>query len=130
MSSVKAFNNQLVNFTKNLSVRFPDNTNFKLGLTTIETMANYNPKKNIDMFVLYVYLYKEMIMNKDEVKLLETDYVEKHKLDNEDPDAFNIMKSLKSCWSELNSTEKDNLWKYLQVLIKLSEKYISETLGQ
>ena len=129
MSSIKAFNNQIVNFTNNLSIRFPNNVNFKLALTTIETMANYNPKKNADMFILYVYGYKDMIMSKDEVKLLETNYVTNHQLEKEDG-AFNIMDSLKNCWSELNSTEKDNLWKYLQVLIKLSEKYISETLDK
>ena len=38
------------------------------------------------------------------------------------------MTQLKSNWSELNITDKDNIWKYLQVLITLTDNYIKENV--
>ena len=80
------------------------------------------------MFTLYVYKYRTKIMNKNEDLLLETDFVNENTDNNGDSSAFDIMSKLKAKWKSLNSSEKDNIWTYLQVLIKLTDKHIHKTL--
>ena len=127
MTSIKRFNAQLLNFANVLVKRFPSNYELKLGLTGVETLMKVNPKKNVEIFTAYIYRYRDKIMNKNEDFLINTDFV------NDNPDlkskgAFDIMTQLKSNWSELNTTDKDNIWKYLQVLITLTDNYIKENV--
>tara|TARA_E500000178_G_scaffold355840_1_gene430083 strand:- start:2845 stop:3234 length:390 start_codon:yes stop_codon:yes gene_type:complete len=127
MSTTKIFNTQLFNFATVLVNRFPDDKELKLGLTAVETLSKINPKKNVEIFTMYVYKYREQIMNKDEKFILETDFI------SENPDldsngASDIMQRLKLNWSYLNADDKENIWKYLKVLITLTDKYIKETL--
>ena len=67
-------------------------------------------------------------MNKNEELLLETDFVSENTDKQDDSSAFDIMAKLKGKWQELNNKEKENIWKYLQVLIKLTDKHIQNTL--
>lgn len=127
MSTIKIFNNQIINFGTVLVNRFPDDNELKLGLTGIETLSKINPKKNVEMFTLYVYKYRTQIMNKEDKFMIDTDFI------SENPDlnsngASDIMQRLKLNWGELGADDKENIWKYLKVLITLTDKYIKETL--
>ena len=145
-SIVKVFNNQLYNFVNTLSERFPENKEIKLGLTGIETLKSYNPKKSIEYFILYGYKYRQYIMTKDSVglkKLNLEDELAKLKTSDEDLSALahlkkkgntseyegiDIMQLIIGYWDSLANDEQENIWKYLQVLITLSDKYIAENL--
>ncbi len=127
---VNTFNTQLINLAEALSDRFKDDGDLKLALTGIKTLKANNSNKNIEMFTLYVYKYRDKIMEKNEKLLLETDFVAENLDDDDDNSAFDIMSKLKSKWQNLNEEEKGNIWKYLQVLIKLTEKHIQNTLGK
>ena len=50
MSIIKIFNNQLYSFANTLSERFPENTNFKIAVTGIETIKMANPNKEVISF--------------------------------------------------------------------------------
>lgn len=126
-STLKVFCLQLYNLNKTLSDRFPKSKELSLSLTAVQTMKENNSKKLIEMFVLYAYEYKENILNKDEVFLLNTDYLEKDESNNK-KENIDIIKNLKDNWKLLDKDEKEAVWKYLQVLIKLTDKYLSETL--
>ena len=126
MSVLTTFNNQLINFSNSLVQRFPGNENLSFTNTSIKTLIKCNIKKPIELFTVHIYKYKDLINNCDEKKLLEinfsTDYSDYSK------DSFNIMNDIKSCWKDLDSDEKKNIWNYLKVLIKLNEKEISNTI--
>ncbi len=126
---IKTFNTQLINLTEALTKRFDDDADLKLALTGIKTLKANNSNKNIEMFTLYVYKYRDKIMEKNEKLLLETDFVSENLNKDKDSSAFDIMAKLKAKWQSLNNEEKDNIWKYLQVLIKLTDKHIQKTLG-
>jgi len=126
-NSIKLFNTQLINFSKVLVKRFPNDSELKFGLTGIETLNKVNPKKNLEIFTIYIYKYRDKIMDQNEDFLLKTDFL------NDNPDlnssgAFDIMKRLKNNWSELDPADKINVWKYLKVLIALNDKCIKYTL--
>lgn len=127
---VNTFNTQLINLAEALSDRFKDDGDLKLALTGIKTLKANNSNKNIEMFTLYVYKYRDKIMEKNEKLLLETDFVSENLDEDDDNSAFDIMSKLKSKWQSLNDEEKNNIWKYLQVLIKLTDKHIQNTLGK
>jgi len=127
---VNTFNTQLINLAEALSDRFKDDGDLKLALTGIKTLKANNSNKNIEMFTMYVYKYRDRIMEKSEKLLLETDFISENLDNDDDNSAFDIMSKLKSKWQSLNSEEKDNIWKYLQVLIKLTDKHIQNTLGK
>jgi hypothetical protein len=151
-STAKVFNNQLYNLVDCLHNRFPQSKELKLALTGIDTVRNYNPKRSLDVFVMYGYKYREFIMNKDEVGLKSINVDEeinqvkdsiksnndllsaydhiKSQIDVKDYEGIDIMEYILRHWDSLDTDEKENIWKYLQVLIKLADKYISDSLGQ
>ena len=65
-------------------------------------------------------------MNKNEKFLLETNFLDNYR-DMSDID-YQIMNNLKLNWRSLDDNEKESIWKYLQGLMKLVDKYLSETL--
>ena len=100
-------------------------------MTGIETLKNCNPKKNIEMFTLYGYKYREQVLNENESFFLEEDLVSSNFDKNQvDDETFDIMKTLKENWNLLEKNEKSNIWKYLKVLIKLNEKYIQSFIAK
>ena len=127
-STVKTFNNQLLNLSVTLSKRFPQDKDIKLAVTVVETLKNTNPKKSIDVFLLYAYKYRDRIVNKDESFFLEKNYDGKKNEYVDKQFSVNLIDNLKHNWSSLESDEKENIWKYLLVLIKLTDKYIKENL--
>jgi len=145
-SIVKVFNNQLYNFVNTLSERFPENKEIKLGLTGIETLKSYNPKKSIEYFILYGYKYRQYIMAKDSVGLKKLNLDDelaklktsdealsalahlKKKVNTAEYEGIDIMQLIIGYWDSLANDEQENIWKYLQVLITLSDKYIAENL--
>lgn len=129
MSILKTFNEQLSNFAQVLVDRFPQKE-LRAALTGIDTLKSVNPKKNIELFVMYAYKYREIVMNRDEQALLNTNFVsEQNKLSNEE-NAVDIMNNLRQNWSSLDEDEKGNLWAYLKVLMTLSDRYIAESLNK
>tara|TARA_Y100000389_G_C17325816_1_gene445497 strand:- start:370 stop:765 length:396 start_codon:yes stop_codon:yes gene_type:complete len=127
---VNTFNLQLINLATVLSKRFENDDDLKLAVTGIQTLKKANSNKNIEMFTMYVYKYREKIMNKNEELLLDTNFIGENSNTNNDSSAFDIMSKLKDKWKTLESDEKDNIWKYLQVLIKLTDKHIQTVVTQ
>ena len=125
---VNTFNLQLINLATVLSKRFEDDNDLKLAVTGIQTLKKANSNKNIEMFTMYVYKYRDKIMTKNEEMLLDTNFVSDNLSDTSDTGAFDIMSKLKAKWMSLAPEEKENIWKYLQVLIKLTDKHI-QSLG-
>ena len=125
-STLKVFNNQLFAFAQTLRTRFPENKDISLGLTGIETLINHNPKKNVELFTYYVYRYRDRILEKDN-SLLDTDFIKENNFEDVEG-GFDIMSNLRINWKQLDNDEKANIWKYLLVLCKLTDKYIAETV--
>jgi hypothetical protein len=126
---LQTFNNQLNQLSQVLSNRFPANKELLLTSTSIRALSKCNKNKPIELFTLYVYRYRELIVNKQESLILSTDFTSDL---NKQPGShsFNIMINLKDCWKSLTDDEKVNIWTYLQVLIKLTDKHIGASLNK
>jgi hypothetical protein len=133
-ATLKIFNTQLLNFSSAMSERFPTNRDLKVALTGLKTLNTMNPKKPMELFLTYTYKYRDLVMNKDEQKLINTNFNEELKnckefVENQE-NTNEVIETLRQHWSELTSEEKENIWKYLQVLMTLTDKHIAETLGK
>ena len=129
-NTIKTFNNQIYNLVNTMSKRFPNDKDIKLAVTVIETLKATNPKKSIDVFLLYAYKYRDRIMAQEEAFFLEKDYSTANSEEIKKKFSVNIIQNLKDNWTSLDANERDNIWKYLKVLIKLTDKYIKENLDK
>jgi hypothetical protein len=125
----KMFNNQLLNFTNIISERFPEVKELKVASTGLSTLNKINPKKPMEMFLLYSYKYREQILNRDEEGLLKADInSDLRKQDIDDESSNQLIITLRNNWKDLSDEEKDNIWKHFEVLIKLTDRYLQEAL--
>ena len=125
-STLGMFSKQMKCLAETLTKRFPENKEIKLAYTGISQLMTMNKKKLLDYFMQYAYKYKEQVEKKDEKFLLDYDYSEFNGGVVEDGSSYDIINTLKKHWGELEEEEKEAIWKYLQVLMILSEKYMNE----
>jgi hypothetical protein len=120
MSILPAFCNQLIRFFEELEASFPEEKSISMGLEAIRATKKVNPKLILDMF--YEYTYKpanDLIMNhKDEELMILARNLMKTQF-NELMPAIMIFDKY---WPTMSDTNRDVIWKYLEVLCKLCEK--------
>jgi len=125
----KMFNNQLLNFTNVMSERFPHIKELRVAGTGLSTLNKINPKKPLEMFLQFTYKYRQQILDRDEQGLMTADINgDLKKNDIDDENANQLIITLRNHWKELGEDEKENIWKYFEVLIKLADKYLQEAL--
>lgn len=133
--TVELFVTQLKSFAEVLRDRFPEETFFRRGVTIITAMKTLSPEKTIKLFINNSYKHREHIMAKDERSLLAHDYTNSlmeiaHEAteDISTSESIELIGKLKQYWHQLDDEEKENMWKYLQVLVVLTDKYLHEKM--
>ena len=116
-SYLKIFITQLLNFIDDLILLYPSDNDFKLFKNGINLLNRTNPRKIVNLFREYVDKYEQRIMSRDETFFLQNDYDEIQKTEN----ILESMNKLKNYWKDLNDSNKEKVWKYFEVLIKLSK---------
>lgn len=123
MSLLKAFTQQLNNLISNLCKLFPKDPDLALTKTSITLLIKTNPRKLQVIFNNHIAIYSKQILNKDENFFKNTNFIElESKNINNIVYANKIMTNLKKYWNEINDESKNNIWKYLQVLLVLNTK--------
>ena len=119
------FNDKIIELMSSLISAFPDIEDFKVirkGTILVGTIDYKNPYK---IFRDYVSVkYKEQILKKDETFFLKTINYDVHiQEDYQNKDYWNnFIEQLKKIWVTLDIENKDNIWKYFQVLVALCNK--------
>ena len=116
---IDTFFNQFTDFLKQLENMYPDDTDFPVFITTLDLLKSTNPilvvkfvKENI------VDLYKDKILNKDESFFLDQDYTKHGDVD------LNIVHKLKKYVKDMSPNSKDVVWKYIELIMKLTMKIL------
>lgn len=117
MSSIdytQIFNNKLLEFLSELRVSFPQVQQFEMyeNLTKTCIMMSKHTAENI-FHSTVVLPYGSYIDKKDEEFILQQDF------DQADKSFVSILKSV---WNELDTQNKDNVWKHVRLLVTLSRK--------
>ena len=115
-----AFNNVLSKFIEDLIVIFPEENDFRVFKNGFFLLKKTNPRKVLNLFIYYYQNNKEKIDNKDDKFFLDKDT--ESLAETDDNYIIKIMDKLKIYWINLSDTNKQTVWKYLNTLIKISEK--------
>ena len=122
MTILSNFNTQLADLTGQLHEMYPDDNNIFTFHQTLQLLLKSNAKKPMEYFTLYVYIYKEKIMNEDESFFKNSiNYGELN--NNYLPNLDNIIDILKFKWEIMSDQCKQNIWNYFKVLIVFKEHY-------
>lgn len=114
-----AFVTQMDNFINDIILICPQDNDFKVFKNGIFLLKKTNPKKIAEIFKNYITQYRKKIVDKDEAFFLNNEYSE---LDISNEENFTVtMNKLKSYWKDLSDTNKDKVWQYFQVLLKLND---------
>ena len=119
MSTLKAFNNQLENFTVYLEKQFPDELNIKTYHKSISMLRKVNPRKILDYFNKYIYVYKDQIMANDDTFFIKKDF---NKELEGNKDSMLTAIRFKDLWTKSNEDVHSQIFRYYQLLCLLSEK--------
>ena len=99
---------------------------FSLAKEKFILLRKTNPRKVMERVLVYVYPYKNQIMNSDESFFLNKNY------ENDTKDEGHLVKALKikDLWeSDMDDNTKESIFTYFKVIIVLSEKYVAENIN-
>lgn len=123
------FNTKISEFLNDLIRLFPDDADFKMYKTAISLAKLADEKKPLQYYKKFVTEeYKEHIRNKNDKFFLDHDYKEilsDSELSN-DINSVNfssqIVDRLKGYWSQISDENKEIVWNYFTLFLKISEK--------
>lgn len=112
---VNIFNKKLMEFIKEVIEMYPNNKDFKSMRTQLRMIMNNVETLPIEKFKKYVAVkYRKNIDEKNEKFFLELD------LSGTPFESFNYLKDM---WKTTSEKTKQAMWKYIELLTKLSDKY-------
>ncbi len=122
MSNIKKFNLTVDNLINDLILVFPDYEYIKLFKEKFNILSKYNARKPIEYFKNTVYSFNNEIKNKNADFFLKKDYKNDITVVEENKEwALDQVLNLKNLWQELDDENKDIIWTYFNILIKLTE---------
>ena len=124
MSVLSAFNNQITNLSNNLHEMYPDDPDISFSTSAIQALKKANPRKLHELFKGHILKYESYIINEDNDFFINYNFIE----DNMDSIGTNtcyaesIMGNLQKYWKNMDIESRNNIWKYLKVLVILNKQ--------
>lgn len=113
---MNALFDQFSSFITELISMYPDDPDFPLFLNSLKLLKTTNPS----LLIKYVYentsAFEDKILNKDEKFFIQYSFSEY----SNDVD-LNIFSKLKQYIENMSPESKDNVWKYIQNIYRLSK---------
>ena len=129
MRFYEIFNKKLQELLNDLIVVFPDDKDFKLFKNSVRLITLADVKKPLQMFKLSLTdEYKKNIEERNTDFFLNNDYSDVLNNDiikqsmNDDDVNKKLINKLKGYWKDLNDNNRDTIWSYFNILLKLSNK--------
>lgn len=120
MSTLTAFNNQLVAFFEEISDTYPEDKDIKTACDALKLLKKANPKLIHLTFMDTVHKeFKDPILRRDEDYLVKRAHEILHSEYSDMAYAFWIFDKH---WKEMTEANKKHVWDYCKVLIILAER--------
>ena len=117
MTTLGAFNNQLIRFFEELVESYPEEKEIKYGLEALQGAKKINPKLILDLFYEHVFVpAHEAIETDDDDKVLK---YARSKIQNEFNEMSSALLIFDRHWETMTDNNKAAIWKYLKVLCVL-----------
>jgi hypothetical protein len=137
MSILTAFTTQVMNLATELTNMYPEDSFFKSSLTAISLMKKTNPRLLHNLMMENMTKYREQIFAEDDNFFAEqiTKLEEEQNTDGSNDgsqekeydliqteEQFNFVLRVRTYWNEMSPNTKKQIWMYLKVLFKLSDR--------
>jgi len=110
----------LVRFFEELKDTFPEERDIKIALDTIQNARKINPRLVLDMFHENVTKHlKEPITKEDDTYVIQ---YARSKINQQYNEILPALAIFDKHWATLNEADRKAIWKYLKVLVILSDK--------
>lgn len=120
------FIQQLDSFVEEISGLYPDEKEIMLFAEKYKLVKGVNNKMIIEGFIQYVLPLKTQILEKNEDFFLNGGGQEDV---NKDDYSMKLRDIIKNVWmNKMTDVNKEIIWKYFTVFVKLSEKYAIELM--
>lgn len=120
MSSLAAFNTQLLNFFEELCNTFPEERDIKMATEAIKGAKKINPRLVLDLFMDHVYNeLAPAIAKRDIVHIRQ---VAQQKLSSQFNEMISALAIFDKHWDSMGPQNQEIIWQYLKVLCILAEK--------
>ena len=120
MTTLGAFNNQLIRFFEDLVETYPEEKEIKFGLEALQGAKKINPKLILDLFYEHVYLQAHEAIEKEDDQTVVT--FAKMKIQKEFNEMSSALVIFDRHWDTMSDNNKSAIWKYLKVLCILCAK--------
>lgn len=120
MDYLDKFNQTFREFGEDIIKVFPNDNEFHMYNMAIQAAVMINPEIVLNIFHERVIVpFGERILAKDESFFLSHDY---NDVKTSHEDASAIIDKVKSYWTVMNDTNREVVWKYFKVLVRLGQK--------
>lgn len=119
-SPLSTFCNMLVRFFEELRDTFPEEREIKAALETIQNAKKINPRLILDMFCEHITVPLREPIAKEDVGALVL--YAREKISNQFNEILPAISIFDRHWHGLTPVNQQAIWKYLKVLIALSDK--------
>jgi hypothetical protein len=120
MTTLGAFNTQLIRFFEELSMTYPEERDIKNGLEAIRAAKKINPKLILDLF------WDNVCKDLDEkIQMEDAEYViyyAKDKIANKYNEMSPALMIFDRHWNSMTHDNQTAIWNYLKVLCLLCKK--------
>jgi len=125
------FNRKIIEFAKDLIYIFPSMNDFKIFLDSCVWSAAIDKAAPQALFEhLVVKPFGEKILHRDESFFLYESYNDYNEYMQHYGHDLNLIHKLKGIWKNLDDENKGMIWKYMQVLLVLSQKCCGKSLDE
>jgi hypothetical protein len=121
---INAFNKYLDDFVSGVIELFPEDKDFRLAKSSLIMLKTFDERYPVAFFKIYIKEYEKYIEEQNADFFLKKDYSDEVKVLNgeQQKEVFNIITKLKNYWAQLDKVNQTKIWKFLQGLLKLSQK--------
>jgi hypothetical protein len=120
MTSIGAFNNQLVSFVEELAETYPEEKDLRTAVDALKALKKANPKLLHSAFMEYIYPgFHGPVMAENEDELIKTG---KEILNSEYKDYAFAYLIFDRHWSTMTEANKKSIWDYCKVIVILAER--------
>ena len=136
-SYLTAFTTQVLNLATELKDMYPDENDFKTSHTAVILMKKTNPRLLHNIIMEKLTFYRDQIFAEDD-KFFANRIAELEEAKDEsanpsetkqsyienkaEDDKFNLIIRVRTYWNEMSEKTKKNIWMYLKVLFRLSDR--------
>ncbi len=120
MTTLGAFNNQLLRFFEELVESYPEEKEIRYGLEALQGAKKINPKLILDLFYEHVYLPAHEAIEADDDNAVIA--YAKSKIQNQFNEMSSALVIFDRHWDTMTDNNRSAIWKYLKVLCVLCAK--------